>query len=83
VLGLNNERFMVPEAVFTPPDLGLRQGGLAQAVTDAILASPPALHPLLFSNVLCTGGLAACAGFRERLTADLRALAPDDMEARA
>ena len=47
------------------------------------MASPPALHPLLFSNVLCTGGLAACPGFQERLLADLRPLVPDDMEVRA
>ena len=80
VLAVNNERFTVPEVVFAPPDIGLRQAGLAQAVADAAFAAPPALHPLLLSNVLCTGGLARCPGFRKRRAADLRALVPDDIE---
>ena len=54
--------------------------GHAQAVADAVQATHPDLHPLLFSNVLCTGGLARCPGFRERLCADLRPLVPDDIE---
>ena len=44
-------------------------------------ATHPGLHPLLLGNVVCTGGLAACPGFRARLAADLRALVPDDIEA--
>ena len=32
VLALNNERFMVPEVVFCPADIGLRQAGLAQVL---------------------------------------------------
>ena len=32
VLALNNERFMVPEVVFCPRDIGLQQGGLAEVL---------------------------------------------------
>ena len=34
VLMLNNERFLVPELAFSPSDIGLKQGGIAQQVTS-------------------------------------------------
>jgi len=80
VLLLNNERFMVPEVLFQPSDIGLQQTGLAQTIVDAVEAAHPDLHPLLYSNVLCTGGSARCPGFAERLYKDLQPLVPDDIE---
>ena len=71
---------MVPELVFNPSDIGLDQSGLAQCVADAAQGVHPDLRPLLFSNVLCTGGMACCPGFAARLAADLRPLVPTDIE---
>jgi actin-related protein 6 len=82
VLTVNNERFMVPEALFSPPDIGLKQAGLAQAIVDAVEAVHPDLHALLYSQVLCAGGTAQCPGFGQRLYDELRPLVPDDMEVR-
>ena len=83
VLALNNERFMVPEVLFQPTDIGLQQAGLPQAIVEAVQATPPDLHPLLYSNVLCTGGCAKCPGFQERLSNELRSLVPDDYKVSA
>lgn len=80
VLALNNERFMVPEVLFQPSDIGLQQGGIPQAIMEAIEAVPPDLQPLLYSNVVCTGGCATCPGFQRRLYNELRPLVPDDYE---
>ena len=80
---LNNERFMVPEVLFQPSDIGLQQGGLAQTIVEAVEATHPDLHPLLYSNVVCTGGCATCPGFQQRLYSALRALVPDDYEVRS
>ena len=80
VLALNNERFMVPEVLFQPTDIGLQQAGLPQAIVEAVEASHPDLHPLLYSNVLCTGGCATCLGFQDRLYNELRARVPDEYE---
>lgn len=80
VLQVNNERFMVPEALFHPSDIGMEEAGLAEAVFQAVRATHPHLHALLYSNVLLTGGTARCPGFRERLFAELRPLVPDDYE---
>ncbi|KAL4436635.1 hypothetical protein ABPG75_003774 [Micractinium tetrahymenae] len=80
VLVVNNERFMVPEALFHPSDIGMEEAGLAEAIAAAVQAAHPHLHSLLYSNVLLTGGTARCPGFRERLLKELRPLVPDDYE---
>jgi len=82
VLALGNERFMVPEVAFRPSDLGVAQGGIAQAAAAAAAAAHPDLRPLLLRNVVAVGGLARCPGFAARLAAELRALVPDELEAR-
>ena len=35
-LQMGNERFSVPEALFHPNDLGLKQGGIAEATKEAV-----------------------------------------------
>lgn len=80
VLLLNNERFMVPEALFTPADIGLPQAGLPEVVTQSVSALHPALTPLLYGHVVLTGGCAACPGFGPRFERELRPLVPDGVE---
>lgn len=78
VLVLNNERFMVPEVLFTPSDLGLQQAGLPEVCATAVQALPEQLHGLLYSNVLLTGGASRLPGLRERLERELRSLTPQE-----
>mmetsp|Transcript_22808 Transcript_22808/g.57502 ORF Transcript_22808/g.57502 Transcript_22808/m.57502 type:complete len:397 (-) Transcript_22808:1435-2625(-) len=77
-LMLANERFMPVEAVFRPLDIGMQQAGVAEVIVEAIAACPPQLATLLFSNIMLAGGTASCPGFKERLEAELRPLAPCD-----
>ena len=79
-LQLNNERFQVPELIFHPSDVGMQQAGLAEAALEAANAVHPDLRPLLFSNVICTGGTTTCPGFTSRLESELRRLVPCDYE---
>ncbi|MEW5319043.1 MAG: hypothetical protein WDW38_010219 [Sanguina aurantia] len=78
VLPLNNERFMVPEVLFNPSDIGLYQAGLAEAVALAVRAVHPAMQPLVTENVLLTGGLACCPGLLERFKTELRPQLPEE-----
>ena len=55
MLVLNNERFMVPELLFNPADIGLQQAGIVEAVVQTVAATHPALQPLLYTNVVLTG----------------------------
>lgn len=115
IVPLANERFMVPETLFHPSDIGVNQMGIAEALVHAVRIHPPimsasilsractqrprpgrstvdiraaelqtdghmtrgggseqvnatpaSLHPLMYSNVVITGGSANIPGFVER-----------------
>jgi actin-related protein 6 len=74
---LTNERFLTPEVLFSPPDIGLNQRGLPQTALDAVSACPPFLQRPLLANVVLSGGLAALPGLEMRFARELRSLTPD------
>lgn len=80
VLVLGNERFAIPELLFTPSDvgtfwllwgrlsgLGSRQGGVVEAVVQAVAAAPEEYRSLLLANIVPVGGNFNIPGFSERL----------------
>ncbi len=68
VMTLGNERFTVPEVLFSPADtIGLNQAGLAETVMQSLHALPGALWPALLANVVLVGGNANIPGLLERL----------------
>ncbi|KAK0202130.1 actin family [Desarmillaria ectypa] len=76
VLVMNNERFTVPEIIFRPDDIGLDQLGLAGTIAASIALLPEDLQPMFWANIALIGGNTKFPGFRHRLLADLRPLAP-------
>ncbi|KAK2625955.1 hypothetical protein QTJ16_005267 [Diplocarpon rosae] len=76
VLTLRNERFTVPELLFSPSDIGLRQSGIAQQVMDSLSSLPMGLWPGFLANIIVVGGNANIKGFVTRLQQELRSLAP-------
>ncbi|KAH8430323.1 actin family protein [Aspergillus melleus] len=72
VLVLGNERFAVPEILFTPGDIGMKQAGIADMVMQSLSVLPPGLHPAFLANVLATGGNSLLPGFIDRLETELR-----------
>ncbi|KAI0632288.1 actin-like protein Arp6 [Trametes polyzona] len=79
-LTMNNERFTVPEILFHPTDIGLEQAGISATVAASISLLPEDLQGLFWANIALIGGNAALPGLRERLTSELRSLAPIDCE---
>ncbi|XP_021277335.1 actin-related protein 6 [Herrania umbratica] len=77
---LTNERFLVPEMIFQPADLGMNEAGLAECIVRAVNACHPFLHPVLFQSIILTGGSTLFPRFAERLEKDLRPLVPDDYQ---
>lgn len=77
-LKLTNERFLVPEMLFHPADLGMNQAGLAECIVRAINACHPHLHPVLFSSIILTGGSSLFPHMKARLEQELRPLVCDD-----
>ena len=76
ILTLRSERFTVPELLFSPTDIGLRQSGIAQLVLDSLSALPQGLWPGFLANIVCVGGNTKFPEFIARLQAEMRALAP-------
>ncbi|XP_067635950.1 actin-related protein 6 [Eurosta solidaginis] len=77
---LCNERFTVPELLFNPSDVGIQQIGIPEAVIDCLKDCPIYSHSELLRNILIIGGSSLFPGFIPRLKAEIRALAPDDLE---
>ncbi|KAI9689978.1 MAG: Actin- protein 6 [Bathelium mastoideum] len=67
VFPLGNERFVVPELLFTPNDIGLKQAGLPQMVMQSLAAVPDNVRPAMMANMVVVGGNAQIPGFLERL----------------
>lgn len=76
VMVLGNERFTVPELLFSPFDVGLKQAGIAEATMQSIENVPERYRNLLLANIVVVGGNANIPGFLERLEMELRPLAP-------
>lgn len=67
VLVLGNERFTVPEILFTPSDIGMKQAGIPDIILQSLSVLPLGLHPAFLANILVVGGNALIPGFMERL----------------
>lgn len=80
VLHVNNERFMVPEALFSPSDINVDQAGVCETISNALNAAHPVFRPLLTQNVLLIGGTSSCPGFKQRVEQDLRPLLDCDFD---
>jgi len=76
IVTLRNERFTVPELLFQPSDIGMRQSGLAQLVMESLSGLPFGLWPGFLANIIVVGGNANIEGFIWRLQVEIRALAP-------
>lgn len=64
---LGNERFSVPELLFNPEDVGMKQAGLPQTVLQSLSGLPPGLWPAMLANILVVGGNSNLVGFVYRL----------------
>lgn len=71
---LGNERFTVPELLFNPGDVGMKQSGLPETVMQSLSGLPPGLWPAMLANVVLVGGNAKIDGFVERLYVTNRSL---------
>lgn len=76
LLPLGNERFAVPELLFSPSDIGIQESGLPGALMESLSVLPEALKVGLLENVVIVGGNSLIPGFVERLETELRALVP-------
>ena len=67
IMAVGNERFTVPELLFSPGDIGMKQTGIPETVLQSLSALPQGLWPPMLSNILVVGGNAKFEGFVDRL----------------
>ncbi|KAK1754258.1 actin family [Echria macrotheca] len=77
VLTLRNERFVVPELLFHPSDIGIRQPGLGDLVMQSISVLPVGLWPGLLANIVVVGGNSLFDNFIQRLQTEILERVPD------
>lgn len=82
IITITNERFVVPELLFTPSDIGMQQSGVSDTVLQSIESMPAALHQAFLANILVTGGTSLIPGLTERLEAELRSKVDSDLVVR-
>lgn len=64
---LGNERFSVPELLFNPGDVGMKQVGLPETIFQSLSRLPTGIWPAMLANILVVGGNVKIKGFMERL----------------
>lgn len=80
---LRHERFLVPELIFVPSDIGLCQEGLPQAIhtslcSRGLLVHMPVITGILRRHLYVTGGTSQLPNFLERLRRELCQKVDDD-----
>ncbi|KAK4956483.1 Actin-related protein 6 [Elasticomyces elasticus] len=82
VVTVGNERFTVPELLFTPSDIGMSQPGLCGVILQSIHSLPEGLRQVFLANIVVVGGSGLLPGFVERLDAELRGAVDEDLVVR-
>lgn len=82
IITLRNERFAVPEVLFNPGDIKLKQPGLPDVVMQSLSVLPEGLWPGLLANIVVVGGNTYLEGFVERLQKELVMRVPDVLRVR-
>ncbi len=77
---MTNDRFAVPEILFSPNDIGVNQAGVAEAITQTIEKCPQIFHRQLYANIILAGGNTKLPGFAERVRKELYLLRPTEFK---
>lgn len=79
---LGNERFSVPEILFSPSDIGSKQPGIPDIILQSLSVLPPLVQATMLSNILVVGGNAKIPGLVQRLETELRSRIKTDWQVR-
>ncbi|EAY22239.1 Actin family protein [Trichomonas vaginalis G3] len=75
---LGTQRFFCPELFFKPKSYGISSSSLTQSIFDVINKVDKDLRPLMYSNILLSGGSSMFPHFGERISNNLRGLLPPE-----
>lgn len=76
VVTIGHERFRCPEVLFQPSLMGKEAAGIHETVFDTIMNCDIDIRRDLFSNIVMSGGTTMFPGITDRMTKELKQLAP-------
>lgn len=82
-ISLDQERFTIPELLFTPSDIGLDQAGVAEAAVESVLSDPfisDEQRQLLFDSIVLVGGNTCIPHYQQRIYQEIRKLTPSEFD---
>ena len=64
-INLTNERFLVPEVLFSPTDIGINQLGIGEIIKEITSKRvPSSFEHIMFRNIVIGGGNTKTPGFK-------------------
>ena len=82
VITIGSERFRTAEVLFKPSMIGKEFGGIHEQVHQAITNSDVDVRKDLYQNIVLSGGTTLFAGLPERLSIEVKKLAPSAMSSK-
>jgi actin-related protein len=82
VIIIGNERIRCPEVLFKPALLGKETKGIDVSLYETIMNCDIDLRKDLFNNIVLSGGTTMYQGISERLTTEIKRLAPPNIPVR-
>jgi actin beta/gamma 1 len=80
VITIGNERFRCPESLFQPSFLGLETSGIHETTFNSIMKCDVDIRKDLYSNIVLSGGSSMFPGLADRMTKEIKNLAPPTMK---
>ena len=82
VICIGSERFRCPEVLFQPSLIGKECDGIHESAFSTIMQCDIDIRSDLFGNIIMSGGSTMFPGINERLTSEMRRLAPQAVTVR-
>eukprot|EP00286_Rhodomonas_abbreviata_P004647 CAMPEP_0181336162 /NCGR_PEP_ID=MMETSP1101-20121128/27262_1 /TAXON_ID=46948 /ORGANISM="Rhodomonas abbreviata, Strain Caron Lab Isolate" /LENGTH=359 /DNA_ID=CAMNT_0023446419 /DNA_START=35 /DNA_END=1111 /DNA_ORIENTATION=+ len=82
IITLGNERFRCPEVLFQPNLVGLEAAGIHELLFESIMKCDVDVRRDMFLNIVLSGGTTMFPGIQERLTKEIKNLAPPTLTVR-
>ncbi len=79
VITIGSERFRCPEVLFKPNFIGLEQEGIHRLTFNSISKCSESIRADLYTNVVMSGGTTMFKGIDDRVSKELKQLAPESM----
>jgi len=80
VIQIDSERFRCPEVLFKPSMIGKEFTGIHRQIYESIMNSDIDIRRDLYNNIVMTGGTTMYEGIGDRMTDELKKLAPASMK---